>query len=91
MHSFLNEDGILLIGNWSEFARSQNRLLAIYRQEDARVLSAWTPTRDELTNAAAKAGLSLVDSVVKAHDRLDVFVFRREFRKTRKRRPAQSQ
>jgi SAM-dependent methyltransferase len=75
MRSLLADDGLLLLGTWSEQACAGKHLLGIYRDADIDRLVTWTPSLRELRQRIGQAGLSIVEE---AHPdvRLDLTVCR---------------
>jgi SAM-dependent methyltransferase len=63
MAALLANDGLMFLGTWSDYARERRDMLGIYRDEDLRRLSAWTPSADELIDRLRHAGLEVVEQV----------------------------
>ncbi|MGH3834494.1 MAG: TIR domain-containing protein [Pseudonocardiaceae bacterium] len=61
MASLLSDDGILILGTWSEHAKRETRMLKIYRQMDRRRLAQWTPGLEELNARLEQAGLRVTE------------------------------
>ena len=61
MSELMDEQGLLVIGNWSEVAKKQGDFLSIYRRSDAKILEKCTPTDDELFSFLDAAGLTSVE------------------------------
>ncbi|MBV9140562.1 MAG: nucleotide-binding protein [Pseudonocardiales bacterium] len=60
MASLLTDDGLLMLGTWSEHAKRETRMLKIYRQMDRQRLALWTPGLDELKKRLAQADLRVI-------------------------------
>ena len=76
MASLLDEDGMLLVSNWSEQACEHLKLIQIYRHEDKQRLASWTARPDELKARFEEAGLEVVEEA-QPDERLDLFACRR--------------
>jgi hypothetical protein len=60
MASLLTDDGLLILGTWSEYAKHETRMLKIYRQMDRQRLALWTPGLEELKKRLTQAGLRVI-------------------------------
>jgi len=78
MFDILAEDGLLLIGTWSDEACKNRDMLKIYSDDDCRLLAEWTPTRQELKARLPLAGLQGRRSSIEL--RLDVWICQKEGR-----------
>ena len=76
MADLLSRGGLLMLGNWSEYAKTNRELLSIYRASDRRRLAEWTPDREELRDRLTAVGLVILDQVQPV-GRLDLFVCQR--------------
>jgi SAM-dependent methyltransferase len=63
MAALLANDGLMFLGTWSDYARERRDMLGIYRTEDLRRLSEWTPSGAELIDRLQHAGLEVVEQV----------------------------
>lgn len=75
MREILADDGVLLLGTWSQFARDQRRLLGIYQDSDRERLARWTPPVDELHDRLRQARFE-IELFEKPEARLDLTVCR---------------
>lgn len=62
MYKVLQPEGLLLVGMWSDSAIRSAEFLRIYTDADAQVLQRWSPTVDQLSVAAARAGFIKFES-----------------------------
>jgi SAM-dependent methyltransferase len=76
MANLLSNDGLLILGNWSENATRTKNLLSIYRDSDQNRLAAWTPGAAELKDRLNVARLVILEQI-QPHIRLDLFVCQR--------------
>jgi SAM-dependent methyltransferase len=76
MASLLRNDGLLILGTWSEHACATRHMLSIYRDIERQRLAEWTPNAKELRLRLRQAGLEIVEE---AHPdiRLDFTACRR--------------
>jgi SAM-dependent methyltransferase len=59
MATLLAEDGVLILGNWSEYACEKLEMISIYRYSDRQRLAEWTPDLLELKNRMDAVGLEI--------------------------------
>lgn len=72
----LDDNGLLFLGTWSEYACKDHKMLGIYRPGDRERLAEWSPGVDELVKRLSSAGLDVV-ARVQPELRLDLFCCRR--------------
>jgi SAM-dependent methyltransferase len=75
MRTLLADDGLLVLGTWSDHARLTGQMLGIYRDSERQRLAEWTPPLHELRARLAAAGLTAVDTA-RPDLRLDLTVCR---------------
>ncbi len=75
MRSLLADDGLLILGTWSQLARNRHAMLSIYQDADRRRLARWTPPIEELHARLRQADLEIVRSE-RPEARLDLTVAR---------------
>ncbi|MCK9876766.1 class I SAM-dependent methyltransferase [Frankia sp. AgPm24] len=75
MRSLLADDGLLILGTWSQLARDRHAMLAIYQDSDRHQLARWTPPIEELHTRLREAGLEVV-RFERPEARLDLTVAR---------------
>lgn len=63
MATLLNDEGLLFLGTWSEYACKNRNMLGIYRQGDRERLATWTPSPAELEDRLRSVGLDVVGQV----------------------------
>jgi predicted O-methyltransferase YrrM len=73
MAGLLSDDGLLMLGTWSEEACRRRQLLRIYRDSDTARLAAWTPPLMGLKERAIRAGLRVTQEY-SLQERLDFLV-----------------
>jgi SAM-dependent methyltransferase len=73
MKTLLKPNGLLMVGNWSRYARETKRMISIYSESDRRRLAEWTPPIEELIQRLMLAGLQ-VDDRFEPELRLDLLV-----------------
>jgi hypothetical protein len=75
MKHTLENDGLLIIANWSGEACSRRDFLSIYSDYDKDMLAHWTPSKSELEERLKVAGL-VVEEQIEPDPRLDLFICR---------------
>lgn len=70
LRDLLTDDGLLVLGSWSELAIARRELLGIYSDDDLSRLVRWTPSREELQ---ARLELLDIDYEVVHKGRLDIW------------------
>ncbi len=63
MATLLRSDGHLILGTWSDHARTTQHMLGIYKEGDRKRLADWTPCTRELRQRLRQAGLEIVEEV----------------------------
>ena len=63
MATLLRSDGHLILGTWSDHARTTQHMLGIYKEGDRKRLAEWTPCTRELRLRLRQAGLEIVEEV----------------------------
>jgi SAM-dependent methyltransferase len=76
MRRLLEPGGVLVFSLWSGEACRTRRFLAIYRPEDDRRLTAWTPGAEETARRLAAAGFAQVERL-RPDPRLDLWICER--------------
>jgi SAM-dependent methyltransferase len=76
MADLLTEDGILILGTWSEHACNNRDMLGIYPDSDRRRLADWTPGVSELKDRLDHAGLAILWEGT-PENRLNMFAYRK--------------
>jgi hypothetical protein len=75
MRALLKDDGIVILGTWSEQACAARQMLGIYKDNERLRLAEWTPSIKELHQRLRQAGLEVVEEA-QPDIRLDLTVCR---------------
>ena len=71
----LRDDGLLILGTWSEQACATRHMLSIYKDHERQRLALWTPPVRELRQRLRQAGFEIVEAA-QPDIRLDLTVCR---------------